>query len=140
MYSNILVAVDLDRPGSWAKALPVSAALARCFGSRLTLCTVVPDSAAELEAEWSASGYREMINLADARLKRLATEQGVDAATEIGIGPVWGGIVDAASRAEADLIVLASHRPELKDYLLGANASRVVRHAPCSVMVVRGAA
>jgi nucleotide-binding universal stress UspA family protein len=37
----------------------------------------------------------------------------------------------------ADLIVLAAHRPELKDYLLGPNASRVVRHAKCSVYVIR---
>jgi nucleotide-binding universal stress UspA family protein len=35
------------------------------------------------------------------------------------------------------VIVLASHRPELKDYLLGPNAARVVRHAKCSVLVVR---
>ena len=37
-----------------------------------------------------------------------------------------------------DLIVMASHRPELKDYLIGPNAARVVRHADCSVQVVRG--
>jgi nucleotide-binding universal stress UspA family protein len=35
------------------------------------------------------------------------------------------------------MIVMASHRPELKDYLLGPNAARVVRHAECSVLVVR---
>jgi len=33
--------------------------------------------------------------------------------------------------------VLASHRPDLKDYLLGPNAARVVRHADRSVFVVR---
>lgn len=37
----------------------------------------------------------------------------------------------------ADLIVMASQRPELKDYLLGPNAARVVRHAEQSVLVVR---
>ena len=36
-----------------------------------------------------------------------------------------------------DLIIMASHRPELQDYLLGPNAARVVRHANCSVLVVR---
>jgi nucleotide-binding universal stress UspA family protein len=39
----------------------------------------------------------------------------------------------------ADLIVMASHKPTVTDYLLGANAAHVVRHAGCSVMVVRGA-
>ena len=42
-----------------------------------------------------------------------------------------------ADETNADLIVMASHRPELKDFLLGPNAARVVRHANCSVLVVR---
>ena len=43
----------------------------------------------------------------------------------------------AADKLKCDLIVMASHRPELKDYLLGPNAARVVRHARQSVFVVR---
>ncbi|MFQ5760821.1 MAG: universal stress protein, partial [Acidiferrobacterales bacterium] len=42
-----------------------------------------------------------------------------------------------AEKAGCDLIVMASQRPELKDYLLGPNAARVVRHANCSVLVAR---
>jgi len=36
-----------------------------------------------------------------------------------------------------DLIVIASHRPGLKDYFLGSTAGRVVRHSPCAVHVIR---
>ena len=32
---------------------------------------------------------------------------------------------------------MASHRPELRDYLIGPNAARVMRHADASVLVVR---
>jgi nucleotide-binding universal stress UspA family protein len=39
--------------------------------------------------------------------------------------------------AEADLIVMASHRPAMKTYFLGSNAGHVVRYASCSVLVVR---
>ncbi len=46
-------------------------------------------------------------------------------------------ILKAAAESDCDLIVVASHRPALKDYLLGPNAARVVRHANCSVLVVR---
>ena len=138
MYTSILMAVDPDDPGSCTKALPVSVALSRCFGARLTLCAVVPDAKAELEAEWSAAGYRQMIEVANAKLINLAADMDIDISTLVGTGSISGGIVDAARRVGADLIVLASHKPELKDYLLGANASRVVRGAPCSVLVVRG--
>ncbi|MES2700112.1 MAG: universal stress protein [Pseudomonadota bacterium] len=46
-------------------------------------------------------------------------------------------MLEIASTIEADLIVLASHRPQMKDFLIGENAERVVRHARLSVMVVR---
>jgi len=46
-------------------------------------------------------------------------------------------ILRVAEEAGADLIVVGSHRPAMKDYLLGTNASRVVRHARCSVLVAR---
>ena len=45
--------------------------------------------------------------------------------------------IQSAGDLNCDLIVLASHRPETKDYLLGPNAARVARHAKQSVFVVR---
>jgi universal stress protein F len=52
-------------------------------------------------------------------------------------GKIYQEILKAAQTIKADLIVMGSHHPELKDYLLGPNAAKVVRHADCSVMVVR---
>ncbi len=52
-------------------------------------------------------------------------------------GTIYQEILSAARKIEVDLIVMASHRPALEDYLLGPNAARVVRHADCSVLVVR---
>ena len=42
-----------------------------------------------------------------------------------------------AKKIGADLIIVASHKPNVGDYLLGTTAARVVRHATCSVFVVR---
>ena len=39
--------------------------------------------------------------------------------------------------ADADLIVIGSHRPAMSTYLLGSNAKTIVRHAKCSVLVLR---
>ena len=44
---------------------------------------------------------------------------------------------DYAARIGADCIIVASHKPGLRDYLLGSTAARTVRHAPCSVHVLR---
>ena len=61
----------------------------------------------------------------------------IDSQAIVANGTVYEEILKTAGKVGCDLIVMASHRPELKDYLLGPNAARVVRHASCSVLVVR---
>jgi universal stress protein F len=46
-------------------------------------------------------------------------------------------ILTAAKDRAVDLIVMASHRPEMLDYLIGPNAAHVARHAACSVLILR---
>ena len=46
-------------------------------------------------------------------------------------------IVEYAAKENCDCVVVASHRPALRDYLLGSTAARVVRHAGCTVHVMR---
>jgi nucleotide-binding universal stress UspA family protein len=57
--------------------------------------------------------------------------------TKIRIGAVYPEILSEAAEFGADLIVIGSHRPAMATYLLGSNATTVVRHAKCSVLVVR---
>lgn len=140
LYSSILISIDLEEPSSWERAVPVGLALAESFGAKLTLCTVVSDRVAIQDgAQWSGLSYRALIDRAKARLALLAKELRGESRMEVqvGLGGICGGILDIAEEVGADLIVLASHRPAMKDWLIGANASRVVRHARCSVLVVR---
>jgi nucleotide-binding universal stress UspA family protein len=139
MYAKILVAIDLDEPSSWGKPIATGIAMADCFGAQLALAYVVPDTVLMLRAQWSISSVRAIMDDARVRLMKVARDHAGDRAVEeiVRSGSVYAGLIEAAETFEADLIVLASHSPEMKDYLLGANASRVVRHADCSVMVVR---
>ncbi|MGR5131716.1 universal stress protein [Vibrio alfacsensis] len=52
-------------------------------------------------------------------------------------GVVFDEIVAQAKKTNVDAIVMASAKPKLRSYFLGSNAAKVVRHAPCSVFVVR---
>lgn len=52
-------------------------------------------------------------------------------------GVVFDEVVLQAQKSQVDAIVMASAKPKLRSYLLGSNAAKVVRHAPCSVFVVR---
>lgn len=139
LYSRILIPIDLEEPSSWAKAVPVGLALANAFSSAITLCTVVPDRVAMQEAPWTRLSYQALLDSAMAKLALLADELRGETlmAVQVGMGSICGGILTLAEEVDADLIVLASHRPAMKDWFIGANASRVVRHARCSVLVVR---
>ena len=58
--------------------------------------------------------------------------------TVVRMGAVYNEVLHEAGKIGADLIVVGSHRPTTANYLLGSNAATIVRHAPCSVLVVRG--
>jgi len=56
---------------------------------------------------------------------------------EVRYGSIGHEILATARERNVDLIVMASHRPEMIDYVIGANAAHVTLHASCSVMVLR---
>lgn len=83
----------------------------------------------------------ELISNAKKRVAEFAATQGartVPIETRVVIGePVWE-ICQLATREHADLIVMGSHgRTGFSHVLLGSVAERVVRHAPCPVLVAR---
>ncbi len=143
MYKTILVPIDLHEEGSWREALPVAVDHARSHGARLHVATVVPDVTLTLDtAHVPKDANRRVVEDARRRLDAFAKEHTpaggeVQVETAVRQGSVYGEILGLAREIDADLIVMASHRPERRDYLIGPNAARVVRHAPCSVLVVR---
>ncbi len=141
MYRNILVAVDLNDESSWQKALPTAVEQCKAFGAALHLLTVVPDFGMNVVGQFFPENYEtESVKTAENALRDLASAnvpEDIAVATTAAFGTVYEEILSTADSIGADLIVMASRRPRLKDYLLGPNAARVVRHAECSVMVVR---
>ena len=55
----------------------------------------------------------------------------------VGRGHIYDEIINYANNVNADLLIVPSIRPQLKDYMLGPNVSKIVRHAKISVLVVR---
>ena len=141
MYKNILLTVDLSDDGSWVKAAPTAVEMCKAFGANLHLLTVVPDMGMPLVEEYFPENYEEeMAKSAAALIADFANTQFPDdlkPQIHIASGSIYKEILRVAEETNTDVIVMASPRPELSDYLLGPNAARVVRHANCSVMVVR---
>ena len=60
-----------------------------------------------------------------------------DIKVQVRAGHAYTSILQEAEAMNADMIVMSSHKPGLKDYFLGSITSKVVNHAECSVVVVR---
>lgn len=140
MYKKILLPVDLQENSSWEKALPAALRMAKDDGAELHVLTVVPPLPGQIYGYFPEDFEPNMIEQGKAAIEAFAAKhaEGSKVVPHIAQGQPYAAILDLAEKIGADLIVMASHRPELKDYLLGPNAARVVRHAMCSVLVVRG--
>lgn len=143
MIKTVLCAIDINRPAEEAHVLREAKRLADLDNAQLDVITVVPDFGASV-----VGAYLEEHNVktakdgaADALDALVADVIGADANEKVrhivGLGTAYEEVLKAAKLSNADLIVLGAHRPDFKDYLLGPNASRVVRHSDCSVYVVR---
>jgi nucleotide-binding universal stress UspA family protein len=141
MYKNILLPVDLNEESSWQTALPTAVEYCKAFGARLHVMTVVPDFGMPVVAQFFPEDYAQRAGQEAVKalhdLTGKTVPDGVEVDHIVGYGTIYEEILKAAKETGCDLIVMASHRPQLSDYLLGPNAARVVRHADCSVLVVR---
>ncbi|MBP5857574.1 universal stress protein [Marivibrio halodurans] len=141
MYSNILLAIDLGHEDSWAKSLPTAVEYAQKFGSSLHLISVVPDFGMSIVGGYFPEGYeKRALEAAGGKLASFVSDhvpEGVDVHPHIAHGRSYDEILSAAKKLAADLIVIGSHQPGTETYFLGSTASRVVRFATCSVLVVR---
>ncbi len=141
MFKNILFPIDLVEQASSKKAVSVVLNFAKAFDSRVHLMTVIPDSGMSMVSQYFSKEAVDRIvretnkALHDFSDKNIPKE--VKIQHIVSQGTVYQSIIDTAERIGADVIIMSAHRPELKDYLLGPNAARVVRHSGCSVLVVR---
>ncbi len=82
----------------------------------------------------------DALSARDAEIKETLRElAAADPRCDVALAQGRAGVVvvEYAVKKNIDCIVMASHKPGLKDYFLGSTTSRVVRYAPCSVYVMR---
>ena len=140
---EILVAVDfseqsdraLDAAVEFTRELGAELHLVHALDARISLMTpyevVIPTAFID-EARIAAASKLEAL------VQRLRSE-GVTAASHLVEAPAASAIVDLAEKIGADLIVMGTRgNTGLKHVLLGSVAERTLRHAPCSVLTVKG--
>lgn len=132
---KILVPVDFSECSG--KALQYAIPLAKQFGAELTLVHVQHYPYEVVEAAmFHEAALRAEQNELDSLLQKLGKI--VPSRSVFRMGKAADEIVEVARETGADLIVLSTHgRSGLAHVLLGSTAERVVRYAPCPVLIVR---
>ncbi|AYD00143.1 universal stress protein [Neorhizobium sp. NCHU2750] len=136
MYKTILVAVDTAQMEK-AERIFLQAGQLAAAGGRVLMVNVVEELPAYVVSDLSVDMLVDARNKAEGQLLELQKKTGVKADIEIRQGSPAKEILAAAETAEADLIIIASHVPDLTNYIIGATADRIVRHAKCSVLIDR---
>ncbi len=140
MFKKILVPIDVSQSDSGEASVKIASGLAGKTGAKLILLNVIGDIP-NLVANQLPSNYTETIEKSSAEvLEEVASRNGLASGSyelQTSHGQIYDKIIEAAKKGGVDLIVIASHQPDLSDYLLGSTAGKVVRHAHCSVLVVR---
>lgn len=136
MYKKIIVPVAMDQMERGEQILGRAVGLLS-EGGEVVLVNVIEIATSYISIEFPAGMVEMEVKQAEERLARMRDRLGLKATIDIRYGASAREILAAAQEHGADLIVVASHRPGLANYLLGSTADRVVRHAPISVLVDR---
>ena len=143
--THILVPADFSDDAE--QALDYAIQLAKAFQARLSILHVIhltPMAMGDIGAASLVPYLEDMEADAQQRLHAMmdrVNQEGLEGETVIVQGVPAQHIVEMAGNKSIDLIVMGTHgRTGLTHALIGSVAERVVRLAPCPVLVTRGTA
>jgi len=138
MYDTILIAAALFDEGRTTRTMIEKAREMLNPGGRIVLVHVLDEIPKYAAAHVPRTQLTEHQRNVRDQLEAIAsTVEGVKTEAVVRSGMASAGILGTAKEKNADLIVIASHKPGLSDYFIGSTAARVVRHAETSVLVLR---
>lgn len=141
MFKNIVIPVDLSNKQSIKVIFPPELNFVNAFGSKIYLVHIMPDFGMRVLEEylprnWIKDQKEKYQTIFEELIKKYVAE-GVKVEFSIGRGAIYDEIINYSEKVNADLIMLSAVRPRFKDYMLGPNASKIVRHSSISVMAIR---
>jgi nucleotide-binding universal stress UspA family protein len=135
-WERILLATDASKPGEAAAARALD--LAQAYGSELQVAAVyeLPQAYGEVPA---MVDWRDLLQDYVGEVAAQAKSRNIAVTGQVLEGAPYKAIVELAAKEKSNLIVMGSHgRTGLTRLLMGSVTERVIGHAPCPVLVVRG--
>lgn len=142
MFKKILMPIDLQDTKLAAKAQKIAIEEARKHKAEIYVLTVLPGFGMPLVASFFPDqAMKEAMKEVAKLMKRYIRDNLPDDIVThplISEGNPPEQILRQAKKLGADLIVIPSHAKGLSQVFLGSCAAKVVEHAKCSVMVIKG--
>ena len=136
MFKKVMVPIDMAHVAEGKANIELAARYAD-EGAEIVLLNVIEDIPGWAAAELPRDLLDKSRSAAESELQAIVSAAGKEMATIVRSGHPYKTILEVAEEQGIDLIIVASHRPGLQDYFLGSTAAKVVRHARCSVLVIR---
>ena len=138
MFGLIMVPVDLAHTESLGRALSCAADLARIHNSQICYVgatTSAPNTLAHSPAEFE----EKLVGFAEEQANQYGhTSFHRMMITNDPTTDIDDVLLKAVKETGADLVVMATHKPGIGDYIWPSNGGRVAAHADASVFLVRG--
>ena len=135
MYKNILIPIALDHEHDVAASIDIANKLLDDGGKVVALHVI--EAIPQYAAVHLPENYQEKRQ--SEAMASLHTE--LDGLSNVSAAVVTGHagrtIHDYAEQHDCDCIIVASHRPGIKDHFMGSTAAWVVRHSTCAVHVTK---
>ncbi|MGH1460456.1 MAG: universal stress protein [Neptuniibacter sp.] len=140
MFKKILVPVDLSHEDQILKLINVATTLAGGLDSELHLLYV--DQSLIHSAGYPHLDEQRFVdhrNDAKTKMTNLLAHlpENLTGKSHCREGTAHDQILETAQELQVDAIAMMARKPGISSYFIGSNAERVVRHAPCSVFVIR---
>ena len=137
MYRTIAVPVDLEHVDRLSKALATAVDLAKHYGATLHYVGATTEAPGPVAQD--PDGFKARL---DAFALAESGKHGIDvrARTIVSLDlavDLDRQLRDTFEAIGADLVVMASHVPGIKEHVFSSNAGWIASHSPMSVLVVR---
>lgn len=141
MYKNIIVPVDISDEQSFCSVIPVVVNIATLCNATIHFLYIIPDFGLRLIEDYLPKHwFQDQTKKYEVQMKKLVNkyiQRDINSEFCIGRGTIYDEVIRYADKNDADLVIISAVGQQLSDYMLGSNASKIVRHSTTSVLVVR---
>ncbi|WP_028845847.1 universal stress protein [Thermodesulfatator atlanticus] len=138
-YKHLLVPIDGSDIGF--KAIEQAADLAKQYNAKMTILFVIPKGGEFVDLfniKTVTKAFEEEAKKFFEKARKITTEKNISPSFRIAEGKPYEKIIEVAKLLGCDLIIMGSHgRGSIEKFFIGSCTERVLKEAPCPVLVVR---